>query len=105
MIAKHVGLYDKQSGENPEILKEKELPQTHKKALTDREEIAMAIFLLLPPYDRESTRKAMDRKKAQMEEDEDIDFDCLDFMTGLWEKENLKKALGGTIDRIYDRWQ
>ncbi|MFX0202741.1 MAG: terminase small subunit, partial [Candidatus Hodarchaeota archaeon] len=37
MLAKHVGLFDKQVREFPEILKERELPQTHPDTFSERD--------------------------------------------------------------------
>ena len=113
MLAKHVGLYDKEARKYLERLKEEEEQlRTQKKDLTEKEEAIWAILILMDPRDCESIRKAWERhvrKNTDLREwgkSQDIykDFDLIEFTRQQGKIENLKRAVLGGIDRVFERW-
>jgi len=123
ILAKHVGLFDKQIREFPEILKVRELPLTYQETLSEQEELARAIFRLLDPRDRESYRKFLERKQRKMKEekakratetdleaggngeDEDRTYGVYELLAEAGNIEGLKSGVQETIDKLFDRWE
>lgn len=118
MLAKHVGLFDKQIREYPEILKERELPQTNLEILSDEDKLGLSIIGFFPPMDREVVIGALRKSQVELSkkrnratetdleaggngEDEDRGFDLIEFMKSRWGKENIKQAVGRTVDRLF----
>lgn len=118
ILAKHVGLFDKQIREYPEILKERERPQTNLENLSEEDRLCLSIIGLFPPMDREvvigATRKRLTELDKKLDEatetdfeagdngeDEDGHFNLIEFMKSKWDKEGIKRAVGRTIDRLF----
>jgi len=68
MLAKHVGLFDKQIRKFSEFLKETKLTQTYQRPFDDEEKPYKAIVQLLKPMDREALINALEEKEELMEE-------------------------------------
>lgn len=118
ILAKHVGLFDKQIREYPEILKERELPQTHQETLSERDKTGLSIINFFPPMDREVVIGALRKRQVELSkkrnratetdfeaggngEDEDRGFDLIEFMKSRWGKENIKRCVQATIDSLF----
>lgn len=118
MLAKHVGLFDKQIREYPEILKERERSQTNLEILSDEEKLAVSIVSLFPPMDREVVIAAFRERLVEVNkksnrttetgfeaggngEDEDRSFDLIEFMKSRWSKEKIKQCVQARIDSLF----
>ena len=117
MLAKHVGLYDKQIRKFPEILKEKEQPQKHQETFTEKDESSKAIARLIDSMSREKViqtlKKRLEQKEAKPKgptetglgrgsngENEESDFELIEIMKEVLGEERIKTSVQATIDRL-----